>query len=190
MKLSSRTKLLKEADDVLRQIRSSINEIDWEAHEYEAQRPYYWGTDDKLKYAMAKFLRRIELKYKDKNDPESKEKEIQELIDFTEKLKEHLKIRRQIPKDPKQQTEIEKLIVAAPKFPKGYDYVRNYTNTLVKDPETGMYWSKQTGLPQEPPEWFEEFRNANLEMLGVHVWDDTKGWVYNILMKLWPGGEG
>lgn len=189
MKLSSRTKLLKEADDVLRQIRSSINEIDWEAHEFGLKKPYYWGTDKRLEYALEKFLRRIELKYEDKNDPESKEKEIQELIDFTKKLREHLKIRREIPKDPEQQTEIEKLIVNAPKFPLGYDFARNYAKTLVKDPETGMYWSKQSGLPQEPPEWFEQFRKFNLEYLGVPQWDETRGWMYNIIGQIFRGND-
>ena len=184
MKLSSRKKLLQEADDVLKDIsKRRVDELDIDA--YRAALKFKKGESERkinlINWKLNKELGLIEKKYRYKNDPESKQKEIDELVEFAEKLKKHMSYENMkiIPEDPKKQTEIQKIIMNTPPFPEKFEWIKNYAKTLVQDKETGMYYSLQTGMPKLPPDW----QGDQLEMLADRdvPRDYSRGWFYNLL---------
>jgi hypothetical protein len=99
-------------------------------------------------------LKVIENKYKDKDDPVSKQNEIDELTQFIDKLKTHLQNRRVFPRDPEKQTELEKMIINAPPIPPG-DH--DYSVMVLQDPESGMYFSRISGCPAISPDMIKEY---------------------------------
>lgn len=186
MKLSSRKQLLDEADIVLRDIRKKrLTEIDWEAHERRLVAPTAGEVPSRvgrfLKDKYQKELDFIRRKHRYAKDPAEMQKEIDELDAFMEKLKAHLSQNKRISRDPAEQSEFEKLIVNAPKFPKGFDFVKNYAQTRIQHPETGMWWSKLAGTPEMSPEMQQEYWNWSDEAFGLYVWDKKKGWWYNFI---------
>jgi hypothetical protein len=184
MKLSSRKQLLQEADDVLKDIsKKKVNEIDWEA--YKNSLIYKKGASEKdmdlVNWKLKKELGLIERKYREKNDPVSKQKEIDELIEFVEKLRKHVSEEnfKEIPIDSEKQTELQKIIVNTPPFPNNLDFFKDFAKTLVQDPETGMYWSRHHGMPTLPPEWQKD---AVEYVMDQDVpYDYSRGWLYNFL---------
>lgn len=193
MKLSSRKQLLKEADDVLKEISERVlAEFDFENQRKRMELlpgvPY--DQVRLIEWKLKKELDIIERKYRSKNDPMTKQKEREELIAFAEKLKKHvLENYKPIPEDPDKQTEIQKLIVKAPPFPQNYDYVRNFAKTLIKDPETGMYWSIPKGTPELPPDWKKDQLEYRMEFSGSTPRDYSRGWFYNLLRKIFLAGD-
>lgn len=190
MKLSSRKQLLKEADDVLKDIsRRRVDELDWEKHKQALQEPE--GIRDKnfIEWKLKKELGLIERKYKYINDPVSRQKEIDELLQFAEKLKKHVSKEnfKEIPNVPEQQTELQKLIVNAPPIPKGSSFIKNYIDWVVKDPETGMYYSKISGEPTMPPEWEKDSLEYSMDFSSDVQYDYSRGWLYNFLRGLLRG---
>jgi hypothetical protein len=140
-------------------------------------------------WKQKKELGLIERKYRHMNDPISKQKEIEELIRYADKVKKHLSVEnwKEIPTDPEQQTEIQKIIVNTPPYPKEFDYLKRFAETLVQDPETGMYWSKSSGAPTLPPEWDKD--SIDYEMEKQYPYDYSRGWFYNFLKNLFVGAN-
>jgi hypothetical protein len=95
-----------------------------------------------------------------KDDPESKQREIDELNQFIDNLKTHLQNRRVFPRDPEKQTELEKMIINAPPIPPGDD---DYSVYVLKDPKSGMYFHRLSGMPCLPPDVEEEYRKWEKE---------------------------
>lgn len=189
MKLSSRKQLLEEADEVLRQISESDPPFDFRYH-----KSLFKGSPSKvdikskqrLEFLQWKFERdlyRIKKKYRGEVDSESAKKEVEELTQLIDRLRKHLSREnfQEIPEDPKQQTELQKMIVNTPRWSIGMDP----EITFIKDPKTGMYWSSVTGVPDLPykleKEVGEWVRAKDTEYIA-HVWDYKRGWFYNVVM--------
>jgi hypothetical protein len=134
-----------------------------------------------INWKLKKELGLIERKYRDKNDPLSKQKEIDDLVQYAEILRKHMAYEnmKMIPEDPEKQTEIQKIIWNAPPFPERFDWTKDYAKTLVQDPETGMYWSKHTGMPKLPPDW--EGDQVEMMMDRDVPRDYSRGRFYNFL---------
>ncbi len=187
MKLSSRKQLLEEADEVLSEIRKRINEFDWKEHEAWMKIPMGGYDSSFIKHKQKQELERIEQKYRDKNDPESKQKEIDELLVFMDKLLKHMSYRKVFSRNPEEQTELEKMIINAPPPPPGTDAKKEFGKYLVKDPETGMYFHKVSGTPQYSPEMNREYWDYAIEKTIGYKWDDNKNWFYNAIMIILKG---
>lgn len=194
MKLSSRKQLLEEADDVLKDIsKRRVDELNPEAQAARLQRKTGYSNIqvNLINWKLKKELALIERKYKDKNDPVSRQKEMDELIGFAEKLRKHVAEEnyKEIPLDPEKQTEIQKIIMNTPPFPKGFDVLKNFAKTVVQDPETGMYWSTRTGTPELPPEWQKDELEYTMDSTSSLKYDYSRGWFYNLLRKLIIGTD-
>lgn len=193
MKLSSRKQLLKEADDVLKEISEQVlAEFDFENQRQIMQLlPGVPASNVSLiEWKLKKELDMIERKYRSKNDPIAKQKEREELIAFAEKLKKHVVDNyKPFPEDPDKQTDIQKLIINAPPFPEDFDYVKDFAKTLVKDPSTGMYWSIATAAPELPPDWKKDKLDYTMEFSGSTAHDHSRGWFYNLLKKFFLAGD-
>jgi hypothetical protein len=107
-----------------------------------------------LEYRLERELKAIENKYKDKDDPVSKQKEIDDLIQFMDRLRVHLQNRRVFQRDPEKQTELEKMIINAPPIPPG-DH--DFSVYVLKDPESGMYFHRISGTPELSPDMNQEY---------------------------------
>lgn len=192
MKLSNRKQLLKEADDVLKEISEQVlTEFDFEFNKNRIKDVSRETTFDFINWKLKKELGLIEKKYRYKNDPVSRQKERDELIEFVKKLRKHIVDNNvEIPEDPDKQSEIQKLIVNAPPFPQGFDYYNNYAKTLLKDKETGMYWSLRTGLPAVPPAWQKDALEYELDITSSVQYDYSRGWFYNFLRRLLFASSG
>lgn len=195
MKLSSRKKLLEDADETLKQIRQRIiNEQPWEPEKYKAQKgalsALILKRNQELE-ALEKHLKEkigeIQGRYYNANTESSKQQEIQELINMVEKIKKHLiENWKEIPDDPEQQSEIQKMITSAPKLPPDFDIEKDYAKALIKDPDTGMYWAR-IGVPVLPPDWEQVYQQHRLDLLGVGreshniLYDKSKPLIYRII---------
>jgi hypothetical protein len=134
-------------------------------------------------WQLKKELEKIEGKYRNVNDPLSKQKEIDELIRFAEKVKKHVSEEnwKEIPIDPNDQTELQKMIVNTPPYPKGFKFFKDFAETLIKDPKTGMYWSRHHGMPTLPPEWNKDKVEYSMQKYETGPYDYSRGWLYNFL---------
>jgi hypothetical protein len=169
--------------------------FDWKSHEEWASKKYAETGGiplSKLEFLETKLkreLRVIENKYKDKDDPVSKEKEIDELIRFIDKLKNHFKNRRVFPRDPEKQTELEKLIInaPAPTTRVNINDPKDFARRFFKDPETGMYYDIRSGTPDLPPEMYPEYIKWKVDDAVGYEWDNNRGWFYNTIMMVLTG---
>jgi hypothetical protein len=160
---------------------------------YEFFQKYKEGASKRqiefAEWKLKKELALIERKYRYVNDPVSKQKERDELIQYADKVKKHLAVEnwKEIPTDPEQQTEIQKIIMSTPPYPKSFDNFKRFAETVVQDPETGMYWSKISGKPTEPPEWHKD--TIEHQMHEQYPYDYSRGWFYNFLNNLFVGAN-
>lgn len=193
MKLSSRKQLLEEADEVLSEIRKRINEFDWKSHEEWASLDF-GGT--KIAPARKRFLEAklkrdlkvIENKYKDKNDPVSKQKEIEELTQFMDRLIKHFETTRVFSRDPEKQTELEKMIINTPNPGKvNVKDPKQLNKLFIKDPETGLYYHVARGTPEWSPEMQSEYIKWVVDDTVGYEWDNNRGWFYNTIMMILTG---
>lgn len=211
MKLSSRKKLLKDADLILKEIKlgisnnKKVNEIDWEKHkEILKGRDVLAKYDsDYLDFLLKKKLSLIKRKYDRKKADEyteqEKTQEINELLDYLKRLREHLMKFGEIPLDPEKQSEIQKMIVNTPKVE---DWVMTHNYPVIKDPETGFWWDAEQGIPLAAPYkvWsksdpkdlesdrdYKEFVMKDIE--GYVQWDYSRGWLYNMFMRFITGRQ-
>lgn len=224
MKLSTRKELLNYADSVLVKIRENIkdktmNEIDWEEHERWAsgKASGYPGSEKESMreipdFMMQEKLRELKEKYASLPDnsytPEQKEKEIDEMLKDIEILRQHLNQPRvRIPRDPRQQTELQRILVNKPRVNISDQWDDPYS-VLYKDPKTGLLWHYNYGGPAAPPEWRKRylldlaksgrlFRDVDKiagamanNYAGVVEWDESRGWLWNIWNKLFNVGVG
>jgi hypothetical protein len=159
--------------------------ISWDAYRTSLQ--YKKGLSDKdknlAKWILKKELAKIEGKYRHISDLDSKKREIDEITKYAEKVIKHVSEEnwKEIPTNPEQQTEIQKIIVNTPPFPKGFSFRKDFAKTLFQDPKTGMYWSKHYGMPTLPPEWEEQSVEKSMEH-ERGPYDYSRGWLYNTIM--------
>lgn len=159
---------------------------------YEFFQKYKEGSSKReieiAEWKLKKELGLIERKYRHLDDPVSKQKEIDELIQFADKVKKHLALEnwKEIPTDPEQQTEIQKIIMNTPEYPKSFEFFKEFAKTLVQDPETGMYWSKVSGRPTLPPEWNKDRIEYSFDQDVPN--DYSRGWLYNFLKNFFRRG--
>lgn len=206
MKLSSRKKLLKDADLILKEIKlgisnnKKVNEIDWEKHkEIVKQRDIMTKhgsdyVDFLLKKKLSLIKRKYDRKKPDEYTEQEKTQEINELLDYLKRLREHLMKFEEIPLDPEKQSEIQKLIVNTPKVK---NWESDFNNPVIKDPETGFWWDAENGMPITSPYkvWsksdpkdlesakdYSEYTMKDIE--GYVQWDYSRGWLYNVFMRL------
>jgi polyhydroxyalkanoate synthesis regulator phasin len=190
MKLSSRKQLLEEADEVLSEIRKSIDEFRWREHEFwtDPTRSGLALTNKRfLEAKLEKELKRIEDKYKDKNDPVSRQKEIDEVTQFIDKLRTHLSSTKRFSRNPEEQTELEKMLINTPNPTIAWATKDNLERFLVKDPKTGMYYRRTSGTPELPPEIGREYWDWVIEDTVGYMWDSNRSWFYNTLMLILKG---
>jgi hypothetical protein len=161
--------------------------FDWKSHEEWASKPLYWDTEKFLKIKLEKELNQIEDKYKDKDDLISKQKEIDELTQFMDKLLKHMSYRKIFSRNPEEQSELEKMIINTPHPTTKWD--GDISKYLIKDPKTGMYYHKVSGTPQLSPELYYEFQDWLNDFHRVYKWDKTRGWFYNMIQILMTGRE-
>lgn len=164
----------------------SNSSFDWEAHE------------TRLKYKSGYSNRDIDLiEWKVKKDTyylqgvEDGLQMIEELKEYSERLKKHVSVEnfKEIPRDPEQQTELQKLIVNSPPIPRDSSPTRNYIDWVVEDPETGMYYTKTSGCPTLPPEWGKERLEYGMDSTSSIPYDYSRGSTYNLLRKLIIGTD-
>jgi hypothetical protein len=165
--------------------------INWQSYDWH-QKGKEGLSDRQIEIAewkLKKELALIERKYRDKYDPVSKQKEIEELIRYADKVKKHLSVEnwKEIPADPEQQTEIQRIIMNTPPYPRGFNSFKEFAKTVVQDPETGMYWSNISGAPTLPPEWQKD--TIEYEMDKQYPRDYSRGWFYNFLKNLFVGAN-
>jgi hypothetical protein len=161
--------------------------FDWKEHEAWMKMPMSGFHSSFIKHKQQQELEQIENKYRDKNDPESKQKEIDELLVFMDKLLKHMSYRKVFSRNPEEQTELEKMIINAPPPPPGTDAKKEFGKYLVKDPETGMYFHKVSGTPEYSPEMNREYWDYAIEKTIGYKWDDNKNWFYNVMMFVLKG---
>jgi hypothetical protein len=165
--------------------------FDWKSHEDWASSELGSATEHFLRVKLERELKQIEDRYKDKDDPVSKQKEIDEVTQFMDKLTSHLRNRKVFSRNPEEQSELEKMIISIPNPKKRYDLNNptEFNKMFVKDPETGMYYHTIRGIPELSPEMYREFEDWLIEWNNSYKWDKTRGWFYNILMIILTGRE-
>ena len=217
MKLSSRKKLLKEADNILVEIRRKlnnrkVNEIDWERHkawlkddprvvpQYLSK---YAATDVYHQEMEARGFRNLEKKYSklppNSYTPEQKQAEIDQLLADVRKLRDHISRREEIPMDPEQQTELQKILVNHPIVTP--EQIKKDPNSVIyKDPATGLLWNVNFGAPTVPWDLIrmdeyerKKFREAikmvvdadfKREYPGIAEWDHSRGFFWNLFNRV------
>lgn len=214
MKLSSRKKLLKEADLILKEINSNISnnkritELDWERHiritSPEQMAKERENTERFIKFLTTKKVGEIEKKYRPRDisyeTHKEKQKEIDELLEYLRRFRDHLNNYERIPIDPEKQTELQKAIVNTPYVKELFATV--FLSPLIKDPETGFWWNADLGIPWphgpvtrglnalSPPrkqgdvEYREYMEFLVDAAFGGYQWDETRSWFYNVLNRL------
>ena len=168
-------------------LTSFVFMIEWEKHKsfFPTRAKEISKKDlDFLQWKYERDLYYIKKKYDKKTDSESIKKEIEELNQLIEKLRKHVQNVEQIPEDPEQQSEIQKMIVNAPKLERS---VENWYKSFIKDPETGMWWDPGTGLPAFSPKIEnerEKYVGSMSKQYIEHSWDYTRGRFYNIFVGI------
>lgn len=179
MKLTSRKKLLEEADKILAEIHTNINtkrvnELDWEEHEkWLAGKSKLAPSSDKervqsLSDLVKKYkVNQIVKKYKDvppNVDDEQMGKEIEQMLSDLSIIRSHLTSKERIPDDPLKQTELQKILINFKNTVMDLDDITNKTAEEIydesnkysyTDPKTGLKWSKIWGGPMMPDDWLE-----------------------------------
>lgn len=216
MKLSSRKKLLKEADNILVEIRRKannrkVNEIDWEQHKSWVKGDYMklpprlrtWAPDVFPQTMQDRGLRNLEKKYSklppNSYTPEQKQAEIDQLLADVRKLRDHISKREEIPMDPEQQTELQKILVNHPIVTP--EQIKKDPNSVIyKDPATGLLWDVNFGAPTIPWELIE-YDEYEMEQLkkgiklvvdaqfkrdypGIAEWDHSRGFFWNLFNRV------
>jgi hypothetical protein len=163
--------------------------FDWKSHESWSNTKLDTGTEKFLQIKHDKELKRIEDRYAYKNDPVSRQREIDQLIQFMEKLKAHLRNRKKFSRNPEEQSELEKMIINTPTPETKWNQSIDVSKYLIQDPETGMYYHVVRGTPELPPQMYSELDDWLRERNNSYKWDKTRGWFYNMIQIVMTGRE-